>query len=98
MAVPAIPIILQPSIRDREAGFLHYPLGVNGDGNVVIQYLLTFLANQIDVLFKVSFVAIFHLIKLKRFDDAVARKLLKRCIGGRQAQALFFLFCFLVDK
>ena len=71
-ALPAQTVILQPGVSDREAGFLHYPLGVNGDGNVVIQYLLTSFANEINVLFKVSVVAVFHLIKLKRFDDAVA--------------------------
>ena len=74
-ALSTIPVILQPGVSDREAGFLHHLPPVNANWDLVIQYPLTSLADQIDVLFKVSVVAVFHLIKLKRFDDAMARKL-----------------------
>ena len=67
MAVPAIPIILQPGIRDREAGFLRYLLLVGNRTYFVVKDLTAALAEQIEVLFKVTFVTVLHGIKLQRF-------------------------------
>src|SRR5271157_2966105 len=91
MAVPAIAIILQPGIRDREAGFLRYLLLVGNRTYFVVKDLTAALADQIEVLFKVTFVAVLHGIKLQRFNDAQAGEILQCRIGGRQAQAFLSL-------
>jgi hypothetical protein len=82
MAVPATPIILQPGIRDREAGLLRYLLLVGNRRYFVVEDLATALTDQIEVLFKVTFVAVLHGIKLQRFNDTQAGELVQCRIGG----------------
>ncbi len=97
-ALSTIPVILQPGVSDRETGFLRYPSLVNSIGDLIIQYLFTLLADQIDMLFKIPFVAVLNLVKLQRLDDAVPGKFAKGRINCGQTQASFLLLCLLIHE
>ena len=78
-----IPIIFKSPIRHTETTFSCNLIGINFEWKFEIHNLLAALTNQINVLCYVQLVAVLHLVKLKRFDDAIARKLAERCISGR---------------
>jgi len=69
-ALLTIPVILQPGIRYPESGLSGYFSLVNDNRGPIIGNPVTFFADQIDVVSKISLIAVFHLVKFKHFDDS----------------------------